>query len=65
MPSAVGLVPPVIWKLKLLVNCWIFTGVLYQALAASEPPPFVNSSADPFSVALPFNFNPLEVNPLP
>ena len=35
MPSAVGVVPGVIWKLKSVVKLWMLAGTLYQADPAS------------------------------
>src|SRR5271165_2073640 len=43
----------------------MFTGVLYQALAASPVPPSVNRNRVPFSVPLPFSSIAPAVNPLP
>src|SRR5271168_3303996 len=50
-PSALGLVS---WKLKLVLNCWMFTGVVAKALRASLWLPSVNWSELPTRVAPPF-----------
>src|SRR5271165_4788228 len=43
----------------------MFSGVLYQALAASPVPPSVNRNRVPFSVPLPFSTIAPAVKPLP
>ena len=49
-----GLVPSVFWNVKLVVNCWMLTGVLNHALESSLPLPSVRRRRVPLSVALPF-----------
>src|SRR5215469_2252055 len=65
-PSAVGEVPGVTWKLKLLVKEVTLWVAPYQALLASYVPPSVRRRRVPFRTVLPFNtMPPPELKPLP
>src|SRR6266404_1156786 len=62
MPSALGVVN---WKLKSVVKLCTFTGVVNQALEASDWPPSVNSKRVPFNFVLPLDAKPVAVKPEP
>src|ERR1700687_1348433 len=60
MPSALGLVS---WKLKSVVKLCTFTGVVNQALLASDCPPSVSRKRVPFSLVRPLELKPVAVKP--
>src|SRR6516165_3445843 len=53
-PSAVGLVPGVIWKSKPVENALTSTWLLANALEASLKPPSVSWRLEPLKLAKPF-----------